>query len=81
MPDQVPGDLDGALARVMEMARLQQQAEQAELAMRRNVLRWASVLCGCRWPDWPVRGDVSPPQAGCVVHGGVMVSFDGTQVL
>ena len=56
-------------------------AERIELDMRRSVLKFAAVLCDCRFPAWPVRGEVTPPQAGCMIHGGVMVSFDGTETL
>lgn len=68
------------------MAQLQAQqhsaaAMAAEVAMRRNVVRWASVLCACRYPVWPVRGETGPPQAGCMVHGGALVSPDGLEVI
>lgn len=33
---------------------------------------FAAFLCDCR--PWPVHGVTEPPQAGCVVHGQLMMN-------
>jgi hypothetical protein len=69
----VPPDLMAAISAAQAA---QDGATRAQLDARRQVLDYAWLLCSCRpWFSWEQR-DV-PPQAGCVVHGSVMVTLEG----
>ena len=69
----------------MQMAELQQEAEKLshaqaaqEVAARRRMLRFASLVCSCRpWPVLRGQRNPSPPQAGCTVHGQLIITIDG----
>jgi len=58
--------------------RVQQAAWETELLIRRMTIDYAWLYCRCR--RWYKRDD-DPPQAQCVVHGSVLVSFDGKQAI
>lgn len=55
--------------------RLQCEDEELTIAMRREVIRWAAVVCTCRQRfGWLSREQGEPPpQGGCVIHGGYMI--------
>lgn len=73
MPEHLPPDVQAAIAAAQDV---HQRAHDAEIEQRRTVLHWGAILCGCRpWHDREQPG--MPPQAGCVVHGSVMVTLDG----
>ena len=47
-----------------------------EADARRAAVRYAAVTCSCRaWFDWAERG--VPPQAGCAVHGNIVITAEG----
>lgn len=57
----------------------QEHAEALHEAMHREqderhalMSHFAAVLCCCR--PWPERGNTDPPQAGCPVHGNLMMN-------
>lgn len=52
----------------------QKAALAAEIAERKNTVKWAPVFCSCS--PWFVRGD-GPPQRGCPVHSGVLLLPEG----
>lgn len=60
-----------------------QRREQAEMwKARRNVIRFAAILCTCRLsPWWAFDAVPVPPQNDCMIHGTFMLSPDGSQVL
>jgi len=67
------GQQDPELARQTELLAL--RGRQLEEQSRRDVLRFAAVLCGCaRRYSWD---DPRPPQVGCIVHGSMMLGPDG----
>lgn len=52
------------------------QAEKDfNLSQRQVTVTWAMIWCDCR--KWPDRNDPHPPQAGCTVHCGFMLTEDG----
>lgn len=66
-----------------EIRRMQEQARRIEeedlritIEARRNVIRWAAVVCTCRqrfgWLGHREQGE-PPPQGGCIIHGGYMI--------
>jgi hypothetical protein len=58
----------------------QNKATALERDMRRSTVAHAWLLCTCRkWFDW--RSPDKPPQAECIVHGGLMISPDGEVLL
>jgi hypothetical protein len=57
------------------MERLQRLAGEMEVAARRRLLRFAAIMCCCRM--YYDREDNMPPQAGCPVHGAMMIPADG----
>jgi hypothetical protein len=72
----VPPDLMAAISAAQAAQAAQDVATRAQLDARRQVLAYAWLLCSCRpWFDAAQR-DV-PPQAGCIVHGSVMVTLEG----
>ena len=47
-----------------------------EADARREAVRYAAVTCSCRaWFSWDERG--VPPQAGCGVHGNLVITPQG----
>jgi hypothetical protein len=81
-----PGPLAGSnavmpaeIAEMMEQRRRVLAAmENAEIEERRRILRFSWLLCRCR--PWPDRSTAEPPQAGCVVHGSIMIDVKGRVV-
>lgn len=79
LPDDLPQDVREAIEAQMERvtareAAAEDRAMRMEINGRQRVLRWSAYLCSCRFPAWPIRAlDTGPPQAGCVVHGGLML--------
>lgn len=51
------------------------EAERVTADGRQATMDYAWLLCRCRpWFSWDAQ---EPPQAGCEVHGTVMVTSDG----
>jgi hypothetical protein len=49
----------------------------AEAEMREAQIRWQAILCTCR-PAWrPMRADHPPDHARCVIHGHMVLTWDG----
>jgi hypothetical protein len=60
--------------------RWQADCARSEQESRREIIRLAAVLCSCR-QDYVWGGDQSPPQTGCIVHGNVMLTPDGKEII
>jgi hypothetical protein len=55
-----------------------QREQDEQIEQRRTMIHWAPVICSCRpWPELHSVRDPSPPQAGCLIHGNIMVTLDG----
>jgi len=54
----------------------EERASALEADARRAAIRFAAVTCSCAARfSWD---DRTPPQAGCPVHGNLMITPDGT---
>lgn len=80
---QDPEDLPPEVKAQIERAEaLQKKALAMEVEHRRQVLRFAAVMCTCLRPDGrffgPRPDDYSAyPSYGCAVHGSQMITPDG----
>ena len=72
VPENLPPDVQAA---VQAAQQAHEYAHELEIEQRETLLRYAWLFCTCR--VWPERGNVTPPQTGCVVHGSVMVTLGG----
>ena len=63
-----------AEAQIRAMREAQARQLAMEVEQRREVVRWASVLCTCN--AWFRRDDASPA-GGCMVHAAAIVTMDG----
>jgi len=62
------------LAGAQAQALAQRMIMEQEIENRRQVVRFAAILCTCSpWHD----RENPHPAAGCMVHGNVMVTLDG----
>lgn len=72
MPEHLPPDIQAAIEAAQAA---DAHAHRTQVDNRKAMLRFAAILCRCT--PWHDRAEVSPPQAGCPVHGTVMVTLDG----
>jgi hypothetical protein len=63
-------------AQLEQMEKFQKQAQETEIALRRQAVAHAWLLCGCR-PYWDRARPGTPAQAECVIHGTTMVTLEG----
>lgn len=57
--------------------RYQAAVASHNLRQRQLTLQWAMVFCNCRKPCGCGKPHPEPPQIGCVVHQGFMITEDG----
>jgi hypothetical protein len=76
----MPHSMPSEIAEMQKQLRAEQEAlidamEAEEIAERERVLSYAWLICACR--PWPEPGNRAPAQAGCPVHGNVMITRAG----
>lgn len=65
-------DLQERMKAYQDAVRLAQQAERRQVTGQ-----WAAVYCTCRMFPAADRHERQPAQAGCLVHGGFMITPHG----
>jgi hypothetical protein len=76
VPDpELPWQLASSQRKLIEA--YQHAGEVAEVQMREAQIRWQAILCTCI-PVWqPMRADEPPSHAHCVIHGHMVLTWDG----